>query len=55
MSEDFMNNSSGLNDVTEQKSSFTETINDFFDKCNNENDIDDIDDDGDIGDGDGGE
>ncbi|WP_338786926.1 hypothetical protein [Metabacillus sp. FJAT-53654] len=53
--QDFMNNSSGLNDDTEQKSSFTETINNFFDKGHNENDIDDIDDDGDIGDGDGGE
>lgn len=52
-----MKNSSDSNDITEQKSSFTETINNFFDKGHNENDIDDIGDDGDLGDdgGDGGE
>jgi hypothetical protein len=55
--QDFMKNSSDSNDITEQKSSFTETINNFFDKGHNENDIDDIGDDGDLGDGggDGGE
>ncbi len=49
-----MNNSINLNNDTEQKSSLTETINDFFDKDHNDSDIDHIDDDGDIGD-DGGE
>jgi len=55
--QEFMNNSIDLNDDTEQKSSLTKIINDFFDKDHNDSDIDHIDDDGDIGDGgdDGGE
>jgi hypothetical protein len=36
-----MNNSTDLNDNTEQKNSLTETINDFFDKDHNDSDIGD--------------